>query len=47
MHVEIPQIFWYGNRDHIMSIDFYTKSNYLVTSGAESENKIYAKLWLI
>ena len=47
MHVEIPQIFWHGNRDRIMSIDFYPNSNYLVTSGAESENKMYVKLWRI
>ena len=47
MRIEIPQIFWHGNRDRIMSIDFYPNSNYLVTSGAESENKMYVKLWRI
>ena len=47
MRVEIPQIFWHGNRDRIMSIDFYPNTNYLVTSGAESENKMYVKLWRI
>ena len=47
MRIEIPQIFWYGNRDRIMSIDFYPNTNYLVTSGAESENKMYVKLWRI
>ena len=30
-----------------MSIDFYPNSNYLVTSGAESENKMFVKLWRI
>ena len=47
MRIEIPQIFWHGNRDRIRSIDFYPNSNYLVTSGAESENKMYVKLWRI
>ena len=47
MRIEIPQIFWHGNRDRIMSIDFYPNSNYLVTSGAESENKMFVKLWRI
>ena len=47
MRIEIPQIFWHGNRDRIMSIDFYPNTNYLVTSGAESENKMYVKLWRI
>ena len=47
MRIEIPQIFWHGNRDRIMSIDFYPNSNFLVTSGAESENKMYVKLWRI
>ena len=47
MRIEIPQIFWHGNRDRIMSIDFYPNSNFLVTSGAESENRMYVKLWRI
>ena len=47
MRIEIPQIFWHGNRDRIMSIDFYPNTNFLVTSGAESENKMYVKLWRI
>ena len=47
MHVEIPQIFWHGNRDRIMSIDFYPNTNFLVTCGAEAENKMFVKLWEI
>ena len=47
MRIEIPQIFWHGNRDRIMSIDFYPNSNYLVTCGAEIEEKSYVKLWEI
>ena len=47
MRIEIPQIFWHGNRDRIMSIDFYPNSNLLITSGAESENKMFVKLWRI
>ena len=47
MRIEIPQIFWHGNRDRIMSIDFYPNTNLLITSGAESENKMFVKLWRI
>ena len=47
MRIEIPQIIWHGNRDRIMSIDFYPNTNLLITSGAESENKMFVKLWRI
>ena len=47
MRIEIPQIFWHGNRDRIMTIDFYPNTNLLITSGAESENKMFVKLWRI
>lgn len=47
MRIEIPQIFWHGNRDRIMSIDFYPNSNVLVTCGAETEEKAWIKLWEI
>ena len=47
MKVEIPEIFWHGDRDRIMSIDFYPNTNFLVTCGAESEDKMYIKLWQI
>jgi hypothetical protein len=41
MRIEIPQIFWHGNRDRILSIDFYPNSNIIVTCGAEEE-----KMWI-
>ncbi len=44
MKIEIPQIFWHGNRDRIMSIDFYPNTNFLVTCGAESEDKMWIKV---
>jgi hypothetical protein len=44
MKIEIPLIFWHGNRDRIMSIDFYPNSNYLVTCGAEAEDKMWIKV---
>ncbi|MCQ2820079.1 MAG: hypothetical protein MJ252_22670, partial [archaeon] len=47
MKVEIPQIYWHGDRDRIMSIDFYPHTNYLVTCGLEAEDKMYIKLWEI
>ena len=43
MRIEIPQIFWHGNRDRIMSIDFYPNSNIIVTCGAE-EDKMWIKV---
>ena len=45
MRIEIPQIFWHGNRDRIMSIDFYPNSNIIVTCGAE-EDKMWIKVWI-
>ena len=47
MKVEIPQIHWHGDRDRIMSIDFYPNSNILVTAGGESEEKHFIKIWEI
>lgn len=47
MKVEIPQIYWHGDRDRIMSIDFYPNTNLLITCGAESENTMFIKLWEI
>ena len=44
MKIEIPLMYWHGNRDRIMSIDFYPNSNFLVTSGAESEDKMWIKV---
>jgi hypothetical protein len=44
MKIEIPQIFWHGNRDRIMSIDFYPNTNFLFTCGAEAEDKMWIKV---
>lgn len=44
MKIEIPQIFWHGNKDRIFSIDFYPNSNFLVTCGAEPEDKMWIKV---
>ncbi len=44
MRIEIPFIHWHGNRDRIMSIDFYPNSNLLVTCGAEAEDKMWIKV---
>jgi hypothetical protein len=44
MKIEIPQIYWHGDRDRIMSIDFYPNTNILVTCGAEVENKMWVKV---
>ena len=47
MIIDLPQIYWHGKNDRIMSCDFYPNTNYLVTTGAESEDKMYVKLWEI
>lgn len=44
MKIEIPQIFWHGNRDRIMSLDFYPNTNFLFTCGAEAEDKMWIKV---
>lgn len=44
MKVEVPQIYWHGDRDRIMSLDFFPNSNLLVTSGGESEEKNFIKV---
>ena len=44
MKLEIPEIFWHGNRERIMSIDFYPNSDYLVTAGPEDEEHLYLKV---
>ena len=44
MKIEIPQIYWHGDRDRIMSLDFFPNSNLLVTCGGESEEKHFIKV---
>ena len=47
MRIDIPQIYWHGKNDRIMSCDFYPNTNFIVTCGAESEDKMFVKLWRI
>jgi hypothetical protein len=47
MRIEIPQIYWHGDRERIMSIDFYPNSNILVTCGAEVENRMWIKVIML
>ena len=47
MRIDIPQIYWHGKNDRIMSCDFYPNTNFIVTCGAESEDKMFVKLWKI
>lgn len=44
MIVEIPQICWHGDRDRIMSLQFFPNSNTLVTCGGEPEERQYIKV---
>jgi hypothetical protein len=37
MSVKVPEIYWHGNKERIMSIDFQPESNYLITGGSDSE----------
>lgn len=44
MKVELPEIFWHGNRERIMSIDF--SSNFImITGGADLAGGVYMRLW--
>lgn len=44
MKVEIPQIHWHGDRDRIMSLDFYPNTNMMLTSGGEQEDRNFIKV---
>lgn len=44
MRIELPEIFWHGNRERIMSLDFGSKLE-LVTAGADLAGGIYLRLW--
>ena len=37
MKLKTPEIYWHGDRERIMSIDFYPFSNILVTGGSDTE----------
>ncbi len=44
MKVEIPQIIWHGNKQRIMSIDFFPNSEYFISAGPEDEEKLFIKV---
>jgi chromatin assembly factor 1 subunit B len=44
MRVEIPQIFWHGNRERIMSLDLHS-SGLLATCGADLINQNWIRVW--
>lgn len=44
MRIEIPQIFWHGNRERIMSLDFHP-SGLLATCGADLINQNWIRIW--
>ena len=46
MKIELPEIFWLGNRERIMSIDFGENFE-LITGGANLSEGIFLRLWEI
>jgi chromatin assembly factor 1 subunit B len=46
MKIELPEIFWHGDRERIMSLDF-SPSSLLVTAGADLSTNIYIRLWQV
>lgn len=44
MKLELPEIYWHGNRERIMSLDF-NKNFELVTAGADLTGGVYLRLW--
>ncbi|CAG9312092.1 unnamed protein product [Blepharisma stoltei] len=48
MRVILPEIFWHGNRERIMSLDFQSSSTpQLATCGADLVLGIYIRIWQI
>ena len=45
MKVEIPQIYWHGDRESIMSIDFLPLANFFVTWGYDNEESMFIRFW--
>lgn len=46
MKFDLPQIFWHGNRERIMSIDFGDKLE-LVTAGTDLASSMFLRLWQV
>ena len=48
MSVRVPEIYWHGNKERIMSIDFVPGTSTLITGGSDSEMQTgYMKEWQI
>lgn len=47
MRVELPEIYWHGDRERIMSLDFIAADSLLVTGGADVHSGIYMRLWKV
>lgn len=45
MKVETPQVYWQGNSEFIMSIDFLPNNNFFVTCGPDPEDELYVRFW--
>ena len=46
MRLELPEIYWHGNRERIMSIDFGEKFE-CISAGADLAGGVYLRLWEI
>ena len=47
MRLETPEIYWHGNKERIMSIDFHPFNGSFVSAGSDSENqKTYIRVSL-
>jgi hypothetical protein len=48
MSVKVPEIYWHGNKERIMSLDFQPETNTLITGGSDSEFQTgFMKEWRI
>ena len=56
MRIEIPEIYWHGDKERIMSVDFFPFSASLpcfgnkivfVTGGTDSESQAFIKVFLL
>jgi len=48
MSVKVPEIYWHGNKERIMSLDFCLDNKTLITGGSDSEfNSGFMKEWEI
>lgn len=46
MKIELPEIYWHGDKERIMTLDFSPLHNQLLTGGTDSQNLSgFIKLW--